>query len=111
VAVKPVLSDLDFGTIAKGINHPDPVDPLDVANRQWVLSVAGSKVAGLMGNGVLTVIDIAHGLGTLELVVQVNRVSDGRNVIVDFLTLDPNTVRFEFVVAPALNSLRYIIRS
>lgn len=108
---KPVLTDLDFGTVAKGINHPDPTAPLDVANRQWVLSVAGNKVSGLMGDGVATTIDIAHGLGTLAVLVQVNRVSDGRNVIVDFLTVDANTVRFEFVAAPALNSLRFIIRS
>lgn len=33
-----VLSDLDFGNVARGINHPDPVNPQDVATRAFVLA-------------------------------------------------------------------------
>jgi hypothetical protein len=32
----PVLTDLDFGGVARGVNHPDPANPQDVATKAYV---------------------------------------------------------------------------
>jgi hypothetical protein len=42
----PVLSNLDFGGIARGVNHPDPVNPQDIATRAYVLAIAAINQAG-----------------------------------------------------------------
>jgi hypothetical protein len=44
---RKVLSDLDFGSVARGINHLDPVNPQDVATRAFVL--ANRTALSLMG--------------------------------------------------------------
>jgi hypothetical protein len=38
---KQVLSDLDFGNVARSITHPDPVNAQDVATRAFVLTARG----------------------------------------------------------------------
>lgn len=45
-----VASNLDFGGVVRGINHPDPVNPQDIATRAYVLaSIAGTLATEAVG--------------------------------------------------------------
>jgi hypothetical protein len=72
-------------------------------------SIVARKLSGSMGNGALTTIDVAHNLGTKDVIVQVRANSDDSAVITDWLALDTNTVRFTFATAPTTNQYRWTV--
>jgi hypothetical protein len=53
---KKVLSDLDFGGVARGINVPDPVNPQDVATRAYVLANRASTTETITGTDTVKVV-------------------------------------------------------
>jgi hypothetical protein len=72
-------------------------------------SVIARKLSGTMGNGSLTTIDVTHSLGTKDVIASVREVVGDAKVLVDWVALDNNTVRFSFAVAPAASSLRWTV--
>lgn len=62
-----------------------------------------------VGNGSSTSITVTHNLGTIDVVVDVSKVSTGAVVTCDVFKLTGNTVQLDFAVAPASNSIRVVI--
>ncbi len=105
-ADRPVHNNLDFRLEKKGINHPDPIDPQDVATKAYVDAHGGgstNKYTETIGDGVATQFDVVHGLGTTTTIVSLTRVSDGGLVYCDVLALDANTTRLDFTNPPSVN--------
>lgn len=109
----PVLSNLDFGSAAKIVNLPAPSAGGDAANKTYVdgavTGASPKRFQATIGDGVLTQIDVVHALNTKDLLVAVYIVSSGIVVQCDTTMFDVNTVRLNFAVAPATNTLRVVI--
>lgn len=67
------------------------------------------KATATIGDGSSTQIDVTHNLNTLDLEIEVRRVSDGKIVDVEATAFSVNVTRFNFAAAPALNALAVII--
>jgi hypothetical protein len=67
------------------------------------------RYAALLGDGALTQIDVTHALGTKDIQVIVRRVSDDKEVMVEWTALSTTQVRLNFAAAPALNALRVVV--
>ena len=67
------------------------------------------KFSSTFGDGAATQYDITHNLGTLDVQLEVRRVSDDATVICDMRRLTTNSVRLNFAAAPASNSLRVVV--
>lgn len=67
------------------------------------------KYAAAFGDGVSTQYDITHNIGTLDVTIQVIRVSDGVVVFCDARALNTTTVRLNLSTAPATNTLRCVV--
>lgn len=63
-----------------------------------------------IGNGVATVFDVEHNLGTTDLIAQLVEVSNGDIVFTDFKHVNINTFRITFAVAPSSNQYRVNIK-
>lgn len=72
-------------------------------------AVVPRKFATNIGNGSATSITVSHGLGTLDVQVQVYEVSTGETVECDVTRTSTSQVTLGFSVAPASNSLRAVI--
>lgn len=88
-----------------GSDDARAVSPLKLAT--W----AGRKLkySATFGDGSATQYDLTHNLNTLDVQVQVYRVSDGATVIADMTRLNANTVRINTAAAVASNALRAVI--
>ncbi|MBC2722040.1 hypothetical protein [Desulfosporosinus sp.] len=67
------------------------------------------KGAANIGDGVATVFNIAHGLGTLDTTFNIRETSTGSMVLVEAQTIDANTLRISFPSAPSLNQYRVTV--
>jgi len=113
MADKKILIDLDFLDTSTGRNVPDPVNPQDIANKQYVdaaVLAAGGKFGALIGDGVATDIVVAHALADLDVIVSVYEVISGDEVIVGIEITDANTVTISFTAPPAVDEYRVVIR-
>jgi hypothetical protein len=117
------------GTVLRGQTAADPVwgavvlttdvtGVLPVANGGTAgATVAAAKTAlGFMsrytvdvGDGAATSYTITHNLGTLDVIVQVYRKSDGVEVVTDVTRATTNTVTLIFATAPAAAAYRTVI--
>jgi hypothetical protein len=70
---------------------------------------ASSQYATTIGNGTLTSIPVTHNLGTMDVVVSIYRLSDGKEVDCDVTKTSNNIVTLTFASAPTANSLRCVI--
>ena len=93
------------GETDTGTDDTRIVSPLKLAN----YSGRKLKYDALFGDGAATQYDITHNLGTLNVIVEVRRVSDDATVICDVRRTSTNVVRLNFAAAPALNSHRVVI--
>lgn len=71
-------------------------------------SLVVRKFAANIGNGALTSIVTAHGLGTADLTVGIREVASGEVVYPD-VTIDATNVTVVFATAPASNAYRLIV--
>lgn len=62
-----------------------------------------------IGDGIETDFDVVHSLNTLDVLVQVVRVSDGLSVFADVTRTDVDTVNVAFAVAPSADQYRVTI--
>lgn len=92
------------GTIVSGTWNGEVIDAqfLD-------LSGVVAKYAETIGNGALTSIPVTHSLGTQDVTVSVRQTSDNMSVETCWTATDPNTVTFDFNVAPTANEYRVTI--
>lgn len=67
------------------------------------------KISQTIGDGVATQYDVTHNFGTLDVHVQVERVSDGSFVNVETKAFSTNVVRLNFAVAALLNGYRVTV--
>lgn len=74
-----------------------------------VVDLGLSRFAATIGDGSATSFNIDHDLGTLDVLVQVVRVSDGLTMIADVTRPTTNRVTVEFAVAPTSNQYRVIV--
>jgi len=70
---------------------------------------APSKVTFTIGNGSSTTIVLNHALGTIDVLVEVYRVSDGVTVLCDVTRTDANNASATFAVAPTTGQYRAIV--
>lgn len=114
MADKKILIDLDFLNSTTGRNVPDPVNPQDIANKQYVdaeiAAIGSSKYSALIGDGVATDIVVGHALADIDVIVSVYDAATGEEVVVGIETTDPNTVTISFADPPALDAYRVVIR-
>lgn len=66
--------------------------------------------AANVGNGSSTSFAVTHGLGTLDVIVQVVEVSTGDTVFVDTARTSTTVVTLTFAVAPTTNQYRVVIK-
>ena len=84
-------------------------DVLEFDGTNWV-PVAGPRLyAALVGDGAATSIAVAHSLATLDVQVDVFRVSDGAQVLCDVGRTNTNTVTLGFGRPPAASSMRVLV--
>lgn len=69
------------------------------------------KLSALIGDGSATAYTVTHNLNSLDVVVNVYRVSGGDTVIVDTARTGVNTVQITFASAPASNTYRVVVIS
>ena len=67
------------------------------------------KFAQNIGDGSATSITVTHGLGTLDVQVQVVEVSSGATVETDVTRASTTQVTLGFTTAPASNAYRVIV--
>lgn len=72
-------------------------------------AIVTRKISGNVGNGTLTAIDVAHGLGTTDVMVSLRLNSTGEYVIPDWVTKDANTITLNFPSAPAAAAYRVMV--
>lgn len=86
-------------------------DAVRVVTPQTLAGYAGraKRFAATIGDGAATQYDVSHSLGTVDVVAEVYRVSDGKRVIVETTNLSTTVCRFNFATAPALNAFRVVV--
>ena len=67
---------------------------------------AATRAADVIGDGASTGIVWAHGLGARVVMIQAYDIASGQLVMVDFNHVDPDSVRFNFAVPPAPDSIQ-----
>lgn len=73
-------------------------------------AVVPRKFATTIGNGSLTSISVAHGLNSLDVIVQVYEISTGETVECDVTRTSVSNVTLGFAIAPLSNSLRVLVQ-
>lgn len=73
-------------------------------------TVVARKFAQTIGDNSATSITVTHGLGTLDVQVQVVEVATGQTVEVDVTRGSTTQVTVGFAVAPALNAYRVVVQ-
>lgn len=92
-----------------GTDDARAVTPLKMAT--YVASqISGGAFAATIGDGTATAFTVTHNLNSLDVVVEVRKVSDNSAVIVDNRASTVNAVIVTFAKAPANASFRVIIK-
>ncbi|WP_143828831.1 hypothetical protein [Dyadobacter fermentans] len=92
-----------------GTDDARAVTPLKMAN--YVASqISGGAFAATIGDGTATAFTVTHNLNSLDVVVEIRKVSDNSAVIVDNRASTANAVIVTFAKAPANASFRVIIK-
>lgn len=69
-----------------------------------------SKYAANIGNGSATEITVTHGLGTMDVTVSIREVAAPYNaVLTDWQSVDNNSIKLMFAVAPTTNQYRVVV--
>jgi hypothetical protein len=72
--------------------------------------VASYRFSANIGNGTLTSIPVTHSLNSIDVIVKVARVSDGKVIICDDVITSASVVTFNFNVAPTTSQYRVTIQ-
>jgi hypothetical protein len=85
------------------------VDPSDAVRVDQLETVAPQGFAQDVGDGILFTHTVTHNLGTLDVLVQTYRKSDGVSVNVTVDRVDADTVAVTFGLLAGLNSHRVVV--
>lgn len=105
--IKGIIQLATSAEALAGTNNTKAITP---ATLKAVLDAQIKGYVANFGNGTNTSFTITHGLGTQDVHVQVQRVSDRKPVIVEWAAASNTTVTISVNVAPATNSLRVLIK-
>lgn len=105
--VKGIIQLATSAEALAGTNNTKAITP---ATLKAVLDAQVKGYVANFGNGSATAFTITHGLGTQDVQVQVQRVSDRKWVLVEWAAPTTTTVTINVNVAPATNSLRALIK-
>lgn len=115
---KNIPAIVDATTVVKGIvrlstitdyNNNDNTTAVTPFLLRQLLSTQVQGYAEDFGNGSALTFTITHGLGTQDVQVQVQRISDRNEIIVQWAAPTVNTVTISVNVAPATNAYRVIV--
>ncbi len=67
---------------------------------------SASRAVAVIGDGAQASIEWSHALGARVIMIQAFDINTGQYVMVDFSHLDPDTVRFDFAIPPAPDSIQ-----
>lgn len=105
--VKGIIQLATNAEALAGTNNTKAITP---ATLKAVLDAQVKGYVANFGNGTNTSFTITHGLGTQDVDVVVVRVSDRKEVMVEWAAASNTTVTISVNVAPATNSLRALIK-
>ena len=71
--------------------------------------IASQKFVTSVGNGALTIIPVAHGLGSLDVMVQLFDNATGETVNAGVRRATPTDIELNFTTAPAANAIRVMV--
>lgn len=108
------MSGVQFGTQIdmnglKVTEVADGTDPTDAVTLSQLDAVAPDGFAAVIGDGLAVSYPVVHNFGTLDVLVQVVRISDGATVTVTVVRTDTNTVTVSFTLPPLLNAYRVLV--
>lgn len=63
----------------------------------------------LVNPGASDTVTVTHGLGTEDVAVFLRRISDGKNMLVDWRVTGPNQVAFHFAIPPPDDTYRVVV--
>lgn len=109
-ATTTVKGIIELATSAEAIAGTDATRAITPATLKAVLDSQVKGYVANFGNGSALAYTITHGLATQDVQVQVQRVSDRKQVIVEWAAPTTGTVTINVNVAPATNSLRVLIK-
>lgn len=72
-------------------------------------AVVCRKFSATIGNGSMTSIPVAHGLGNSDVIAEVREVATNQRVFCDITNTDANTVTLSFAAAPTANQYRVTV--
>lgn len=101
---------IQLATNAEALAGTNTVKAITPATLKAVLDAQVKGYTANFGNGTNTSFTITHGLGTQDVHVQVQRVSNRKPVMVEWAAASNTTVTISVNVAPATNSLRALIK-
>ena len=101
---------IQLATNAEALAGTNAVKAITPATLKAVLDAQVKGYVANFGNGTNTSFTITHGLGTQDVLVQVQRVSDRKEIIVEWAAASNTTVTIGVNIAPATNSLRAIVK-
>lgn len=101
---------IQLATSAEALAGTNATKAITPATLKAVLDAKVKGYVANFGNGTNTSFTITHGLGTQDVHVQVVRVSDRKEVIVEWAAASNTTVTISVNAAPAANSLRVLIK-
>lgn len=109
-ATTTVKGIIELATSAEALAGTDTTRAITPSTLKAVLDAQVKGYVANFGNGTNTAFTITHGLGTQDVQVQVMRVSDRKQVIVEWAAASDTTVTIGVNEAPATNSLRATIK-
>ena len=83
--------------------EPTPTDPVPLPGSP------ARRFATDVGDGTSRSIDVEHGLGTKDVLVQIYQNADGQEIECDVARTSPTRVTLSFTIAPAPASLRVVV--
>lgn len=101
---------IELATSAEGIAGTDNTRAVTPAVLKAVLDGRTGGYAANFGDGASTDFTITHGLATQDVTIQIQRVSDRREVVMAVAAPTNNTVTIGCNVAPTSNEYRVIIK-
>jgi hypothetical protein len=84
-------------------------DPTDAVNVSQLSTSTYSGFAANVGDGAATTFNVAHNLGTLDVVVGVYELATNHDVMTDVARVDANTVTVTFGFVVAVDSHRVVV--
>lgn len=106
-AVKGIIQLATTAEATAGVNNTKAITP---ATLKAVLDNTVGGYAANFGNGSNTSFTVTHGLGTQDVIIQIQRVSDRAIVEMETKAASATTVTINCNVAPATNAYRVIIK-